>query len=371
MRLAAYIMQMKIIIHTHYRPQYGVPMDRMTNRERLEAVVKGELPDRVPVHDVACITVSKAMGYVWKDVRYDAKASAKITDEFNKLTGSDFAFGMLETPAMFMDLGVEVTQPDDNYGNVMSQYWKEAEDVDRKKLYDPSDPKESVMMRKGIVNKITEYRKANTTGALTSGWSWGVITSAGFLRGVETLLMDIVMEPELARKAIKQASELVDGVMRAGSEGGDYIWLPDPTASGTVIDLDTFKGFNLPYTKQLVSGWKNDYKVPVIYHVCGDTIPIMNAIPDTGIDVLSADHAIDLAKAREIVGDRIALMGNVHPIEVLWNGTPELIRSESLKCIEKAGENGRFILSGGCEVPRDTSIENIKAMMDAGKSYSY
>ena len=36
---------------------------------------------------------------------------------------------------------------DDNYGNVMSQYWKEAEDVDRKKLYDPSDPKESVMMK--------------------------------------------------------------------------------------------------------------------------------------------------------------------------------------------------------------------------------
>ncbi len=52
-------------------------MDKMTNAERLEAIVKGELPDRVPVHDVACITVSKAMGYVWKDVRYDAKVSAK------------------------------------------------------------------------------------------------------------------------------------------------------------------------------------------------------------------------------------------------------------------------------------------------------
>ena len=48
-------------------------MDKMTNAERLEAIVKGELPDRVPVHDVACITVAKAMGCVWKDVRYDAK----------------------------------------------------------------------------------------------------------------------------------------------------------------------------------------------------------------------------------------------------------------------------------------------------------
>ena len=107
-------------------------MDKMTNAERLDAIVKGELPDRVPVHDVACITVAKAMGCVWKDVRYDAKVCAKLTDDFNKLTGSDFEFAPLETPSMFMDLpGVEVSQPDDNYGNVMSQYWKEGEDIDK------------------------------------------------------------------------------------------------------------------------------------------------------------------------------------------------------------------------------------------------
>ncbi len=347
-------------------------MDKMTNAERLEAIVKGELPDRVPVHDVACITVSKAMGYVWKDVRYDAKVSAKITDEFNKLTGSDFEFAPLETPSMFMDLpGVEVSQPDDNYGNVMSQYWKESDDIEKKDLYDPLNPKESVMMRKGIVDKIEAYRKVNSTGALTSGWSWGVITTAGFLRGVETLLMDTMLEPELAHTAIKKAAKLVDGVMRAGSDGGDYIWVPDPTASGTVINLDTFKEFDLPYTRDLVKGWKKDYGFSIIYHVCGDTIPIMDAIPETGIDILSADHAIDLAEARKIVGDRIALMGNVHPIDVLWNGDPAMVKQESLRCIEAAGKDGKFILSGGCEVPRDTPVANIKAMMDAGKAYTY
>lgn len=346
-------------------------MDKMTNKERLEAIVKGELPDRVPVHDVACITVAKAMGYVWKDVRYDAKTSAKITDEFNKIVGSDFSFGPLETPAMFMDLGVEVSQPDDNYGNVMSQYWKEAGDIEKKDLYDPLDPKESPMMRKGIVDKIEAFKAINSTGALVSGWSWGVITTAGFLRGVETLLMDTMMEPELAHKAIKKSAKLVDGVMRAGSNNSDYIWIPDPTASGTVINLDTFKEFDLPYTRELVDGWKADYHIPVIYHVCGDTIPIMDAIPETGIDILSADHAIDLAEARKIVGRRICLMGNVHPIDTLWNGTPEMVKKASLDCIEKAGLDGKFILSGGCEVPRDTPIANIKAMVDTAKSYTY
>jgi len=183
--------------------------------------------------------------------------------------------------------------------------------------------------------------------------------------------MDTMVEPELAHKAIKKSAKLVDGIMRVGSDGGDYIWVPDPTASGTVINIDTFREFELPYTKEVVAKWKSDLHLPVILHVCGDTIPIMDAVPETGIDILSADHAIDLAKAREIVKDRIALMGNVHPIDVLWNGTPELIREESLRCIEKAGKDGRFILSGGCEVPRDTPIKNIVAMMEAGKSYTY
>ena len=253
----------------------------------------------------------------------------------------------------------------------MSQYWKESDDIEKKDLYDPLNPKESVMMRKGIVDKIEAYRKVNSTGALTSGWSWGVITTAGFLRGVETLLMDTVLEPELAHIAIKKSAKLVDGVMRAGSDGGDYIWVPDPTASGTVINLDTFKEFDLPYTRDLVKGWKKDYGFNIIYHVCGDTIPIMDAIPETGIDILSADHAIDLAEARRIVGDRIALMGNVHPIDVLWNGDPAMVKQESLRCIEAAGKDGKFILSGGCEVPRDTPVANIKAMMDAGKAYTY
>ncbi len=233
------------------------------------------------------------------------------------------------------------------------------------------NPKESKWLRKGIIDKILEYRKVNSTGALTSGWSWGAMTTAGFLLGVENLMMYVITEQELARKAIAKAKYLVDGVMRAGQEGGECIWLPDPTASGSLMDINTFKDFVVAPTSEIVNGWKRDYHVPVIYHVCGDTLPIMPAIPCTGIDILSADHAIDLAAAREIVGKTICLMGNVDPITVMWNGTPEMIRDESYKCIDKAGADGRFILAAGCEVPKETPLQNIQAMVMAAKSYTF
>ncbi len=346
-------------------------MKDLTNAERLEAVVKGEQIDRCPVHDLACITISKVMGYQWKDVRFEPEKCAKITNEYNKLSGSDFCFGMLETPAMFMDLGMEVSSPDDNYGNVLAPYFKTPEDVDKLPMYDPMNPKESKWARKGIIDKVIEYRKVNDTGALTSGWSWGVITTAGFLLGVENLMMYTMTEPDIVLKATEKAKFLVDGVMRAGQEGGEVIWLPDPTASGSLMDINTFRDFVVCPTSDVVNGWKRDFHVPVIYHVCGDTLPIMPAIPSTGIDILSADHAISLKSAREVVGSTICLMGNVDPITVMWNGTPERIREESLRCIDEAGADGRFILSAGCEVPKDTPIQNIQALVMAAKSYKF
>ena len=343
----------------------------MSNVERLDAVLKGEQLDRIPVHDLACITISQVMGYEWKDLRFEPEKCAKITNEYNKLSGSDFCFGMLETPAMFIDLGMKVSSPDDNYGNVLEPYFKTPEDVDALEMYDPSNPKESQWMRKGIADKVNEYRKVNETGALTSGWSWGAVTSAGFLLGVENLMMFTMTEPELARKAIKKAKFLVDGVMRAGQEGGEGIWLLDPTASGSLMDINTFRDFVAGPTNELVSGWRWDYHVPVIYHVCGDTLPIMPAIPSTGIDIFSADHAISLMAAREILGKTICLMGNVDPITVMWNGTPEQIRDEAYACINAAGSDGRYVLAAGCEVPKQTPLQNIQALVMAAKSYTF
>ena len=346
-------------------------MKPLSNVERLDAIINGEQPDRIPVHDLACITIAQVMGYMWKDVRYEPEKCAKITDEYNRLAGSDFCFGMLETPAMFKDLGMEITQPDDNYGSVMSVYYKKPEDVDRLELYDPMNPKESKWLRKGIIDKILEYRKVNSTGALTSGWSWGAVTTAGFLLGVENLMMYTMTEPELVQKAIKKAKYLVDGVMRAGQEGGECIWLPDPTASGSLMSIETFREFVAAPTKEVVDGWKKDYKVPVIYHVCGDTIPIMEAVPETGIDIMSVDHAISLKDARAVLKDKICFMGNVDPITVMWNGTPEDVKRESLRCIEEAGADGRYFLAAGCEVPKETPLANIQALVAVAKSYTY
>jgi len=82
---------------------------------------------------------------------------------------------------------------------------------------------------------------------------------------------------------------------------------------------------------------------------------------------LSIDQ-IALREAREKVGDRVCLMGNVRPTEALLDGTPESVRAEAEQCLRDAGGNPRgFILASGCEVPLATPPENVQALMDVAR----
>jgi uroporphyrinogen decarboxylase len=87
---------------------------------------------------------------------------------------------------------------------------------------------------------------------------------------------------------------------------------------------------------------------------------------DTGADCLSIDNAADLELARQQVGRRVRLMGNVSPSEVMLQGTPATVREAVRRCVRKAGNNPRgLIVASGCSLPVETPFANIDAMLDA------
>ena len=62
------------------------------------------------------------------------------------------------------------------------------------------------------------------------------------------------------------------------------------------------------------------------------------------------------------MGPKQILLGHIHPVNVLRNGTPETIRAALQQCIREGGEN--YIVGAGCEVPRDTPEANVRAMCE-------
>lgn len=196
----------------------------------------------------------------------------------------------------------------------------------------------------------------------------GPFTIAGELRGVETLLYDCMMDPESVEVVMKKALEIGKVLLEMYSElDVDAINVGDPTTSGDMMcpeDFDRFSKKNLIEYGKIIKGSGKDF----IIHMCGDTNDRLDRIADTGCDAFSGDTMVDMPKAIEKVGDRIALIGNLNPSGLVYRGTPDEVREASLSLIKSCGKKG-YLLGAGCEVPIGTSIDNLKAMYQATTMY--
>jgi uroporphyrinogen decarboxylase len=86
---------------------------------------------------------------------------------------------------------------------------------------------------------------------------------------------------------------------------------------------------------------------------------------------LQIDHVIDMADAKAAVGNKIAISGNVHPVDYMLYGTPQEVYWKSREVIEKAANGSGFVLGSGCDLNPNTPEENIFAMIQAGKDAVY
>jgi MtaA/CmuA family methyltransferase len=193
---------------------------------------------------------------------------------------------------------------------------------------------------------------------------------AAALRGTNKLYIDIKKNKEQLHHLLEYATinELVFGIALAHM-GADVIMISDPTSSGDTISRSQWEEYGFIYTKQLVKHLKKT-GVKIFFHVCGNVLDRLDSFTRLGVDGISVDEKVDLAEARRIVGDRVCLIGNVSPADIVLK-TPEEIREKCRECIEKAGKEGAFILSGGCMIPPEAKNENIRAMVEVAHNYKY
>jgi uroporphyrinogen-III decarboxylase len=103
-------------------------------------------------------------------------------------------------------------------------------------------------------------------------------------------------------------------------------------------------------------------------HICGNTRRILGDIARLDCDIVDIDSAVPMSSARERIGTKAVLLGNLDPVRVLRDGTPESVAAALEECHHQAGS--RHIVAAGCEVPRDTPAENLRAMRDFAASHS-
>jgi len=190
----------------------------------------------------------------------------------------------------------------------------------------------------------------------------GPLALASHLQGLTNFLLDLELNPDQAKKLLEVATETTIAWLKAQIE-----ILPDVEAILLLDDIPGmlsprhFEVFAYPYLKAVFDVFPNYLKV---YHNDANIEPFIERLPDLGIDVLNFTHKIDLAKAAEAVGDAVCLLGNLPPVSLMVDGTPEEVEKETRLLLEKA-VGRRFVLSAGGGVSPGTPASNLDALVSA------
>lgn len=146
--------------------------------------------------------------------------------------------------------------------------------------------------------------------------------------------------------------------------------------SGSLVfqTVDILRQLALPAVKYVIEQ-ATARGIPTHIHSCGPEAQLVRLMAEettlTVIDPLEVPPMgdCDLAQLKRLYGDRLVLKGNLHTTEVMLRGTPETVAAASRKAIDDAAAGGRFILSTGDQCGRDTPDENLQAMIETARTY--
>jgi len=193
----------------------------------------------------------------------------------------------------------------------------------------------------------------------------GPVEISGLLTDFQNFFLGFYDAPEKIKKLLEVVTESVLRWIKAQEKvNGRLKQLVVIDHMPAQVSANAFEEFCFPYLRRIFSEYSYATRV---YHNEGNVTHILPRIADLGVDVFH--FGLDAGLAKKTIGDRVVLMGNVHPVNVLLNQSPFEVKKVSLRCLEAGAPGGNFILSSGGGLAPATPRENLEAMAEAARSF--
>ena len=285
------------------------------------------------------------------DYRVLVESNIKCLEDF----GLD-AVGLISDPyretAAF---GAEVIFPEDSVPQCRQPIVRSKEDA--RQLKNP-DLYKSERTRDRIEG-AREYRKRLGDAVPVIGWIEGPLAETCDLAGVNETLLNLIMDPDQVKILVDKTTITAKEFARAQVEAGcDIIGMGDAICSQ--ISSDQYREF--VKEKHLeIAQYVRSLGAALKIHICGDITHLLPDLGDVKPDILDLDWMVDMNGAYEQLGDGIIRCGNLDPVRIIEQLSPEDL---SLKVHElcRQEKDRAFLLSGGCEITVDTPAENLHIM---------
>ena len=299
-------------------------------------------------------TVLKAV----TDGQVHADAICALNDRFP----SDAVTAIMDLTVEAEAFGAEIRFSENEIPNVIGRMVEDAEGVAALEI--PS-------LDKG---RVLEYLKANRIVASRVkdkkiyGGCIGPFSLAGRLFDLSELMMAMYIEPETVTMLLDKCTAFITSYVQAMKETGiNGVILAEP-AAGLVSNDDCYQ-YSSVYVHKIVDAVQDD-SFSIVLHNCGNTGHCTEAMLRSGASALHFGNRADMVEALETCPADLPVMGNIDPVGVMQQATPEQVYSAVSELLEKTADYDNFILSSGCDVPPHTPIENINAFYQALADYN-
>lgn len=337
-------------------------MSDFTMKTRLLAALKGEAVDKVPVCSVTQTGIVELMDVVdapWPESHSDAELMAKLAIANHELSGLEGVRVPYCLTVLAEAMGCEINMGTKNRQPSVTDH------PYPKKLDDIAMPE--ALLETGRIPVVLEaikiIREKVGPDVPIIGGMEGPVTLASDLCSVKSFMKWSIKKPEMFGQILDFAAEA--GIVYANAmveAGADIISVADPVASPDLMSPDCFRDF----LQARLQKFSENVDSMTVLHICGNVNPILSMMADCGFEGLSVEEKIgSVKKAKEVIGDRARLVGNVSSPFTLLPGPVDKIKAES----KEALEGGIDVLAPGCGIAPMTPLENVKAMVEARNEY--
>jgi uroporphyrinogen decarboxylase len=203
---------------------------------------------------------------------------------------------------------------------------------------------------------------------------------AMYLRGIEAILADMILRPDLARAIFSRIrafySRYAERVFEAAQGKLDIVLTGDDFGSqnGPLISPAMWVDFLGDGFAEYTAIAKS-YGVRVMHHTCGAVRPLIPLMIARGLDILQSIQpeakGMDGATLKAEFGARLAFHGGISIQRRLPFGGPEEVRAEVRDRIAALGRGGGYILCTAHNIQADTPLENALALLQAYHTYGW